>query len=160
MAIVVKMRQDSVDLEKIQIFSVVNGLSKPASTRNRKTTPMHRGGRRASKALQKIHWNTVAEEKLDGSLWASQENAEDDINDSEIARLEDLFGVSPINKNAGQKKPTIKKNTKMPTSLIDPKRAVSKNTRTLVLPIHQYSYLLVFPPSMFTEQYCYFIGSV
>ena len=92
-------------------------------------------GRRASKALQKIHWTTVEEDKLENSLWASNNDSE--VNDTEILRLEALFGQSPTRSGVvGQRKITggSKSGNKKQTSLIDPKRAV----RVIVfVPSHQ-----------------------
>ena len=114
MAIVASMSRDGVDKDKIQMFSCVNGLVTSAA-KKRTTTP-HR--RRASKALQKIHWQTVAE--VENSLWANPA-IEDVINDKEISRLEELFAKkSP--KKSGIK--LIKKDTKKQMkNIIDPKRA-------------------------------------
>ena len=136
MAITKGMSRDGIDKEKIQMFSVVHGISESASTRKSSAaaaSPMR--GRRASKALQKIHWTTVEEDKLENSLWASNNDSE--VNDTEILRLEALFGQSPTRSGVvGQRKITAgsKSGNKKQTSLIDPKRAV----RVIVFaPSHQ-----------------------
>ena len=130
MAIVTKMSQDGIDKEKIHMFSVAFGL-KTASAASPKPFPMppiQSERRRASKAMQKIHWTTVAEERLQNSLWASNSDEEDKIKDSEIEKLESLFSASPIKERGagGPKKIAVAKNdtkTKKPTSFIEAKRA-------------------------------------
>ena len=113
MAIVASMSRDGVDKDKIQMFSCVNGLVTSAA-KKRTTTP-HR--RRASKALQKIHWQTVAE--VENSLWANPA-IEDVIDDKEISRLEELFAKSPKRSGTKLKKKDTKKQM---NNIIDPKRA-------------------------------------
>ena len=119
--------QDEFDKDKIHMFSVVHG-AKPTSTRRSSAvaaSPMR--GRRASKALQKIHWTTVEEDKLENSLWASSSGNDSEVNDAEILRLEALFGQSPTRSGVGQRKITAgsQSSNKKQASLIDPKRAVS-----------------------------------
>ena len=127
MAIAVKMKNDGVDKEKIIMFSEAFGL-KPANRGSQATSKPFpkpwRGSRRASKALQKIHWTSVSEDKLQNSLWASGDVSEkDDIKDSEIEEIESLFSLSPIRRAAaGNKKIATNKSSKA-TSVIDPKRA-------------------------------------
>jgi len=125
MAIVTKMSQDGVDKGKIHMYSEAFGLKTSASPKPYPMPPMHRERRRASKALQKIHWTTVAEERLQNSLWASNSNAEDEIKDSEVEKLESLFSASPNKKASGieRKKIAAKGSNKKQSSLIDPKRA-------------------------------------
>ena len=127
MAIAVKMKNDGVDKEKIIMFSEAFGL-KPANRGSQATSKPFpkpwRGSRRASKALQKIHWTSVSEDKLQNSLWASGDVSEkDDIKDSEIEEIESLFSLSPIRRAAaGNKKIATNKSSKA-TSVLDPKRA-------------------------------------
>lgn len=131
-AVATKMAQDGIDNEKIHMFGSVFGLKTTSSSRSPKLSPKkpspkppgQRERRRASKALQKIHWTAVAEEKLQNSLWASESI---EIDDSDIERFESLFSASPTEKgNVGQKTTTRKNSTvKKQSSVIDPKRAVS-----------------------------------
>ena len=131
-AVATKMAQDGIDNEKIHMFGSVFGLKTTSSSRSPKLSPKklsskptgQRERRRASKALQKIHWTAVAEEKLHNSLWASESI---EIDDSDVERFESLFSASPIEKgNVGQKTTTRKNNNvKKESSVIDPKRAVS-----------------------------------
>ena len=121
-AVVAKMMQDGIVNEKINLFKATFGLevatSAMAATRKPSTT--HREERRASKALQKIHWTTVAEERLENSLWAS-DNGSEVIKESDIAKLESLFGIaSPKPKTLV--KPVVAK-IQETSCLIDPKRA-------------------------------------
>ena len=123
MAIVAKMGQEGVEKERIREFGVAFGLQ----TSSHKAAPKPFPGRRASKAMQKIHWTTVAEERLSNSLWATPRDAEEDIKDREIEQLKSLFGASPIKKAGGvrRRKCAAKSiNKGPPPSLIDPKRAV------------------------------------
>jgi len=113
MAIVASMSRDGVAKDKIQMFSCVNGLVTSAA-KKRTATP-HR--RRASKALQKIHWQAVAE--VENSLWANPA-IEDVVDDKEISRLEELFSKSPKKSGAKLKKKDTKKQM---NNIIDPKRA-------------------------------------
>jgi len=113
MAIVASMSRDGVAKDKIQMFSCVNGLVTSAA-KKRTATP-HR--RRASKALQKIHWQAVAE--VENSLWANPA-IEDVVDDKEISRLEELFSKSPKKSGAKLKKKYTKKQM---NNIIDPKRA-------------------------------------
>ena len=113
MAIVASLSRDGVDKDKIQMFSCVNGLVTSAA-KKRTATP-HR--RRASKALQKIHLQTVAE--VENSLWANPA-IEDVVDDKEISRLEELFAKSPKKSKAKLKKKDTRKQIK---NIIDPKRA-------------------------------------
>ncbi len=131
-AVVTKMAQDGIDGEKIHLFSVVFGLKTTSMSSSPNLSPkklspkppMIRERRRASKALQKIHWTAVAEEKLQNSLWASESI---EIDDSDIERFESLFSASTIEKDrVGQKTAMRKISTiKKKSSVIDPKRAVS-----------------------------------
>ncbi|KAL3764020.1 hypothetical protein ACHAW5_005104 [Stephanodiscus triporus] len=129
-AVVAKMSQDGIENEKINMFNVAFGLKTDDLTSGtskgrlpkQKPTTMHHGNRRASKAMQKIHWTIVAEEKLQNSLWASNKCI--DIKDSDIETLESLFSASPQNKSvSGQFKAVAKTQTHEQTSLINPKRA-------------------------------------
>ncbi|KAL7550684.1 hypothetical protein ACHAWF_013903 [Thalassiosira exigua] len=123
MAIVTKMSQDGLDKEKIRMFSAAFGLKTSSTTSPLPPLSRPAGSRRASKAMQKIHWTTVAEERLRNSLWES-DSAEDEIKDCEIEKLESLFSASPMKKaGLGHRKNASKCVPKRPTSLIDPKRA-------------------------------------
>lgn len=121
-AVVAKMMQDGIINEKIDLFKATFGLEVASSAvaATRKPSSTHREERRASRALQKIHWTTVAEERLENSLWAS-DNGSEVIQESDIAKLESLFGIaSPKPKTLV--KPVVAKIQEM-SSLIDPKRA-------------------------------------
>jgi len=121
-AVVAKMMQDGIVNEKINLFMANFGLevATSAMAATRKPSSTHREERRASKALQKIHWTTVAEERLENSLWAS-DNGREVIKESDIAKLESLFGIaSPKPKTLV--KPVVAK-IQETSCLIDPKRA-------------------------------------
>jgi hypothetical protein len=122
-AVVAKMKQDGIVNEKIDLFKATFGLEVATSaiTASQKPSSTHREERRASRALQKIHWTTVAEERLENSLWASSDNGGEVIQESDIAKLESLFGIaSPKPKT--MVKPIIAK-IQETSCLIDPKRA-------------------------------------
>ena len=156
-AVVAKMSQDGIDKEKINIFNVAFGLKTAgAISPKRNPTTMQRGQRRANKAMQKIHWTTVAEERLQDSLWASDNGIE--IKDSDIEKLESLFSASPKNKSVGGQVRSLAK-TQEPTSLIDPKRAVSSQCHDFT-PGDEFFSESVFCPSTVSEQCCHCIGSV
>ena len=124
-AVKMKMSTDGVDKNKIEMFNEVFGTSASDSApKSFPMPPVPRERRRASKAMQKIHWNTVPEQRIHNSLWAK--TPDEDLLQSEIESLESLFSASPINKvpAAGHKKTLIKSaSNKKKTSLIDPKRA-------------------------------------
>lgn len=121
-AVCSKMTQDMVDPAKIQLFEHAFGVAKSPKRSPKPNTAIPLGRRRASTALQKIHWNTVADERLlRNSVWAA--NDESELDASDIEKLEMLF-ASVQNQRASNavKKATSKKDVKK-TSLIDPKRA-------------------------------------
>jgi hypothetical protein len=156
-AVLAKMSQDGIDNEKINIFNVAFGLKTAgAISPKRKPTTMQRGQRKASKAMQKIHWTTVAEERLQDSLWASNNGIE--IKDSDIEKLESLFSASPKNKSVGGQVRAVSK-TQEPTRLIDPKRAVSSQCHGFIVDDDFFSES-VFCPLTVSEQCCHCIGSV
>lgn len=121
-----KMKQDGVEQEKIELFNAIFGLGSNTGSTSPKAypmVPMHREGRRASKALQKIHWTTVKEDRLQNSLWASQTKG-DDIDESDLKALEKLFSASPTKKSVViGRKSSVQSDGKNQQSLIDPKRA-------------------------------------
>ena len=124
-AVCSKMTQDKVDLDKILMFNLAFGLVKTKSPKRSPIPPVPRSRRRASTALQKIHWNTVADETLlRNSVWASQTNDGSELDAADIQKLESLFASVQNNRaTVAAKKETAKKDTKKKTSLIDPKRA-------------------------------------
>lgn len=125
-AVVLKMNAEGVNDEKIALFKFVYGIETPTKTSSpRVMPPLRKERRRASKALQKIHWNAVSEDKLRDSVWERKSEAETEINDSEISQLESLFSLSPVN-TVGAKRSNIAAKSrakKQQISLIDPKRA-------------------------------------
>jgi hypothetical protein len=166
-AVTTKMAQDGIDNEKIHMFSVVFGLKASSSSLSPKLSPkklspklpMLRERRRASKALQKIHWTAVAEEKLQNSLWASESI---EIDDTEIERFESLFSASPTEiGGVGQKASITRKNSinTKSSSVIDPKRAVSPIVFSMFSCRPALMYLTQIYVLYFTEQYCYCISS-
>ena len=158
-AVLAKMSQDGIVNEKIIIYNAAFGL-KTANAISPKWNPttMQRGQRRASKAMQKIHWTPIlAEERLQNSLWASDNGVE--IKDFDIEKLESLFSASPKNKSVGGQVRAVAK-TQEPTSLIDPKRAVSSQCHGFISQTTIPTQSLSFRPSTDSEQYCNCIGSV
>jgi diaphanous 1 len=124
-AVCSKMNQDKVDLAKIHMFNLAFGLVKAKSPKRSPIPTALRTGRRASTALQKIHWNTVADEHLlKNSVWAAH-NDDSELDESDIEKLEALFALAQTNRAAAvaAKKNMVKKDTKKRPSLIDPKRA-------------------------------------
>ena len=92
-AVAMKMSQDDIADEKINSFRVAYGLDPPGKMIPKQLpAPPHR---RSSKAMQRVHWSTIEEEKLRNSLWtlSSQINAE--ISQKEVEELESLFSASP-----------------------------------------------------------------
>jgi hypothetical protein len=86
-AVCSKMTQDNVDLEKMDLFNLAFGLVKTNSPKRSPIPRVPRGRRRASTALQKIHWSAVADEsKLKNSVWACQA-ADPELDETDIQKL-------------------------------------------------------------------------
>eukprot|EP00957_Ditylum_brightwellii_P070330 5342896-Ditylum_brightwellii.AAC.1 len=81
--------------------------------------------RRTSVTMQKIHWRPVAEEKARNSLWASGNEEENELDQTEIQQLESLFGAKPsMSKKIPNKvSRTSTRAQKQEVKLIDLKRA-------------------------------------
>ena len=130
-SIVIKMRQDGVDKDKISAFEYANGLSSSTPSRsplrqlNLPAPPaMQILRRRTSVTMQKIHWKPVSQERVENSLWASATDSENVIDDSEVRELENLFGAkkpNPAQTKRGGSLPNKSKAQKI--SLIDVKRS-------------------------------------
>jgi len=118
--VVHKMILDRVSSDKLEMFRNVYNLpdrnSDLGEVQNVPST-----SRRASVALQKIHWNAVSEKNLHNSLWAEKDKEDEELDHAEIKELESLFGAKPksVSKNQNQ---TTKK-SKACVNLIDLKRA-------------------------------------
>ena len=132
-----KMTAEGVPVDQIAIFAVAHGMDPPG----RRKSPMKRkGGRRAppgappsaalaaaanrrtSVPMQTIHWDAIPQEKLQNSVWAS-DNKIDEIDDNEIKQLESLFSVAPA-KSVAPKGGVKGGNAKIaPPSVLDGKRA-------------------------------------
>jgi hypothetical protein len=86
-----QMTQDNVDLEKVHLFNLAFGLVKSKSPKRSPIPPVPRGRRRASTALQKIHWSAVADEsKLKNSVWACQAADDSELDETDIQKLVSL----------------------------------------------------------------------
>ena len=118
-----KMKQDGVEQEKIELFNTVFGRGSNTGCTSPKAypmVPMHREGRR----LQKIHWNTPKEDRLQNSLWASQTGDDFDESDLDLEGLKEKFSASPTKKSVViGRKSSVQSDGKNQQSLIDPKRA-------------------------------------
>jgi hypothetical protein len=90
-AVCSKMTQENVDLEKLHLFNLAFGLVKSKSPKRSPIPPVPRGRRRASTALQKIHWSAVADEsKLKNSVWACQAADDSELDETDIQKLVSL----------------------------------------------------------------------
>jgi hypothetical protein len=119
------MKQDGIAAEKIKMFEIVHNLIHVSHQKGLPLPPppnMLR--RRTSVTMQKIHWKTVAKDKINNSLWAQQEDDASIIDDSEVVELESLFGAKPASKKAKRScNSKSKERIKKDVCLIDLKRA-------------------------------------
>ena len=81
-----KMVNEGVTNEQIIQFRKINNIDEEPTTTSVATCS---STRRTSVKMQKVHWNTVDNEKLHNSLWAH--DTPDEINEEEIIHLEELF---------------------------------------------------------------------
>ncbi len=124
-AVTMKMSQDGIEDKKINSFRVAFGLnSSEKKTPKQRPPPPHR---RSSKAMQKVHWRTIEEEKLRNSLWTLSSQIDAEISEKEVQELETLFSASPrpsAKAAIGLKRGRGARATKqISASFIEPKRA-------------------------------------
>ena len=125
-AVVMKMKQDGMEEERITAFRAAYGLSfssSSSSKKNQKTLPVGSMHRRSSKTLQKIHWKAINnDEKLRDSLWTSNVKAE--VSEKQLKELESLFSASPRKTAAvAIKRGKAAPNRTSTTTFIETKRA-------------------------------------
>lgn len=125
-AVVIQMKQDGMEEEKITAFRAAYGLSSSSSSSSKtkqKPLPVGSMHRRSSKTLQKIHWKTINnDEKLRNSLWTSNVKAE--VSDKQLKELESLFSASPRKTAAvAIKRGKAASNRTSTTTFIETKRA-------------------------------------
>mmetsp|Transcript_53338 Transcript_53338/g.79704 ORF Transcript_53338/g.79704 Transcript_53338/m.79704 type:complete len:1448 (-) Transcript_53338:1919-6262(-) len=138
LSVVQKMEMEGVPKEDIKMFKQVHGLipstkdeggGKTQNSSNRAPLPPlppePPPTRRTSVTMQKIHWRPVAEEKARNSLWASGNEEENELDQTEIQQLESLFGAKPsMSKKIPNKvSRTSTRAQKQEVKLIDLKRA-------------------------------------
>ena len=133
-SVVGKMKIDNILGSKIDTFETVYDL-RPSSQSNDKVllkrldvpAPIINDApsRRSSVSMQKLHWKSVAKEKVNDSLWASFNHDEtSDIDQTEIKQLENLFARSQSSRVPKRnKRNNIKKKEKIEIRLIELKRA-------------------------------------
>ena len=127
-SIVQKMKGEGVPEAKINMFEVVYGLSTAKAGSKFKPPSAAPPPRRTSVKMQKVHWNALSEEKLEGSVWRSTDSNNDDgLGHDDIKELEGLFGASESKVGSsgpqrGAEESSSSGKSKV-VSLIDPKRS-------------------------------------
>ena len=123
-SIIHKMHQDGVKSSTIRLFSIAHGIDydvgllHPGNEKHFSQSPH---SRRTSVRMQKIHWHTVAEERVKDSVWNELSNEDDILDDDAITELENLFGAKSPPARMEIKK--ISKTKSLQASLLDGKRA-------------------------------------
>lgn len=84
----------------------------------KETASTNANGRRPSVPFQKVHWNTLPEEKIKKSLWSTKSSEAEIIKDEDLEELEALFCSLPQastakSSHAVTKKPAVNQNMKL-----------------------------------------------
>ncbi len=123
-----KMKQEAVSDAKIRLFERCFGIAEPLRKSKRAKKKVSEPiKRRTTVKMQKVHWNAISEEKLEGSVWGAGAPDDDDLAHDDIKELEGLFGEAKTGERKPQQNGGRLKGSGQEVNLVDAKRAYNVN---------------------------------